>query len=195
MQLTLCSPSLFSPSKLHSSPLFSLVGRGVPQQPQDLQPAAGKKGALRLPLPLPHVAFSRFLATSWPLSGALVAPENSHSFCIWLRRVVWMCRCAMKDSRPDVRATAASALAESVLVALALVPTGFRRADASYNSGLKYIQKTRVRSLHKDRHCRSRSPGQQDLTDLGLRSVVLSRTGRETAVGRCYSLCDTSLDP
>ena len=34
-QLTLCFPSLFSPSKLHSSPLFSLVGRGVPQQPQD----------------------------------------------------------------------------------------------------------------------------------------------------------------
>lgn len=59
-QLTLCFPSLISPSKLHSSPLFSLVGRGVPRQPQDLRPAAGKKGALRLPLPLPHVTFGRF---------------------------------------------------------------------------------------------------------------------------------------
>ncbi len=51
-------PSILFSSKFHSPPLFSLVERGVPQQPQDLPPAAGKRGPLRFPCdrisPLPH---------------------------------------------------------------------------------------------------------------------------------------------
>ena len=77
-QLTLCFPSLFPPSKLHSSPLFSLVGRGVPQQPQDLRPAAGKKGGTEAPSAAPARDFWPFLATSWH-SGRCIFSALTHA--------------------------------------------------------------------------------------------------------------------
>ena len=55
-------PSILFSSKFHSPPLFSLVERGVPQQPQALPPAAGKMWALRFPLP-------DFPATPWTKAG------------------------------------------------------------------------------------------------------------------------------
>ena len=88
----------------------------------------------------------------------------------------------MIGSQPGTGAYTASATAKGFLVALALPLTALRRAVASHRSRLNCIQKTRVQSLHRERHCQSRTPGQQDLTDLGLESVVLSRTGHERAV-------------
>ena len=88
----------------------------------------------------------------------------------------------MIGSQPGTGAYTASATAKGFLVALALPLTALRRAVASHRSRLNCIQKNRVQSLHRERPCQSRTPGQQDLTDLGLKSVVLSRTGHERAV-------------
>ena len=88
----------------------------------------------------------------------------------------------MEDSQPGTGAYTASATAKGFLVPLALPLTALRRAVASHGNRLNCIQKTRVQSLHRERHCQSRTPGQEDFTDLGLESVVLSRRGHERAV-------------
>ena len=74
-RVTRLLPSILFSSKFHSPPLFSLVERGVPQQPQALPPAAGKMRALRFPAP-------DFPATPCTKAGKLLPPEASqHTQC------------------------------------------------------------------------------------------------------------------